>query len=375
MIGVATAKIGKVASAARVDSMDQFRGYTMAGMFLVNFVGAFAVTHPLLKHHNTYNSYADTIMPHFFFAVGFSMRLVMLRNIAQMGDAAYRKAVFRALMLVLVGLIVYHVDGEYQRWEQLTALGWSGFFATSFWRTPFQALVHIGVTTFWVLPVIARTARIRIMWMVGSAALHLALSHAFWYDLLRQKHVIDGGPLGFLTWTIPTLMGSFAYDFVRELETRTAVRRFAQWGIGLAVFGYALSCLNAVFNPVKPGGIANWLVEPPFWAPSRPVDLWTMSQQAGSNSYVWFSAGFSFLAYAAFVWWTDLKGKQLQLFRVFGVNPLAGYVLHMLIASAVRPFAPKDSPLVWVVFTFVMYFGTLWLFLWGLDRQRNYIRL
>ena len=154
-----------------------------------------------------------------------------------------------------------------------------------------------------------------------------------------------------------------------------AVRLLIQWGAGLAVFGYALSCLNAVFNPVKPGGIANWLVEPPFWAPSRPVDLWTMSQQAGSNSYLWFSAGFSFLAYAAFVWWTDREGKQTQLFRVFGLNPLAGYVLHMLIASAVRPFAPKDSPLVWVVFTFVMYFGTLWLFLWGLDRQRNYIRL
>ena len=115
---MAVAQVGKAESAARVDSMDQFRGYTMAGMFLVNFVGAFAVTHPLLKHHNTYNSYADTIMPHFFFAVGFSMRLVMLRNIAQMGDAAYRKAAFRSLMLVLVGLIVYHLDGEYRQWDQ-----------------------------------------------------------------------------------------------------------------------------------------------------------------------------------------------------------------------------------------------------------------
>ena len=93
------------------------------------------------------------------------------------------------------------------------------------------------------------------------------------------------------------------------------------------------------------------------------------------NSYLWFSAGFSLVVYAAFVWWTDLKGKQLQLFRVFGLNPLAGYILHGLIAAAVRPFAPKDSPLPWVVFAFLVYFGILWLFLWGLDRQRNYIRL
>ena len=128
------------------------------------------------------------------------------------------------------------------------------------------------------------------------------------------------GRSGFLTWTIPTLAGSLAYDFVRRRGARESVRLLVQWGVGLAVFGYALSCLNAVFNPVKPGGIANWLVEPPFWAPSRPVDLWTMSQQAGSNSYLWFSAGFSFLVYAAFVWWTDLKGKQSAAIPSFRVE-------------------------------------------------------
>jgi predicted acyltransferase len=361
---------------ARIDSMDQFRGYTMAGMFLVNFIGAFAAVHPLLKHHNTYHSYADTIMPHFFFAVGFSLRLVILRNIAQKGEAqAYRKAVIRSLMLVLVGLVIYHLDGHYETWEQLTAIGWTGFLATSFWRTPFQALVHIGITSLWVLPVIARTASTRIAWMLGSAAVHLALSHAFWYELLREKRVIDGGPLGFLTWAIPTLAGSLAYDLIRERGARGAIYPLVRWGAGLAIFGYALSCLNAVFNPVKPGGIANWLVEPPFWAPSRPVDLWTMSQQAGANSYLWFSTGFSLLAYAAFVWWTDQNGKQWGLFRVFGLNPLAGYVLHGLIADAVRPFAPQDAPLRWIALMFFAYFGVLWLFLWGLDRQRIYIRL
>ncbi|MBY0374472.1 MAG: hypothetical protein K2Q23_10790, partial [Bryobacteraceae bacterium] len=65
----------------RILSMDQFRGYTVAGMFLVNFLGGFAAVHPVLKHHNTYCSYADTIMPQFFFAVGFALRLVLLRNI------------------------------------------------------------------------------------------------------------------------------------------------------------------------------------------------------------------------------------------------------------------------------------------------------
>ncbi|MFN7923430.1 MAG: hypothetical protein U0Q16_25230 [Bryobacteraceae bacterium] len=363
--------------AGRIESMDQFRGYTMAGMFLVNFVGAFAAVHPLLKHHSTYNSYADTIMPHFFFAVGFTLRLTLLRNIARDGAAAaYRRAAARCLMLVLVGLVAYHLDGRYKTFADLSALGWRGFFATAFWRSPFQALVHIGVTSLWILPLAAQSARARIAFAVGSGALHLALSYAFWYQLLWEKRVIDGGPLGFLTWTIPMIAGTFAYDLVsRDDNPRRALAPLVRWGLGLALFGYALSCLNAVFNSMKPGGLADWLVEPPFFAPSRPVDLWTMSQRAGSNSYLWFSAGFSLLVFAAFVWWCDIRGKRSSLLRVFGLNPLAGYLLHDLISDAVRPFAPADSPLYWVVLMFATYFGILWLFLWGLDRQKVYIRL
>lgn len=62
---------------SRISSMDQFRGYTVAGMFLVNFVGGLAAFPEVLKHHNglPYFSYADTIMPSFMFAAGFSYRL------------------------------------------------------------------------------------------------------------------------------------------------------------------------------------------------------------------------------------------------------------------------------------------------------------
>ena len=62
----------------RIHSLDQFRGYTVLGMFFVNFIGYFAVTPAIFKHHNTYCSYADTIMPQFFFAVGFAYRLHVL---------------------------------------------------------------------------------------------------------------------------------------------------------------------------------------------------------------------------------------------------------------------------------------------------------
>ena len=356
--------------------MDQFRGYTMAGMFLVNFIGAFAVVHPVLKHHNSYNSYADTIMPQFFFAVGFSLRLALPRNSGKMGKvAAYTKAIKRCLALLLVGLVVYHLDGHYSRWGELKNLGIGGFFARSFWQSPFQALVHIALTSLWVLPVIASSTLIRVLFLGGSALLHLVLSGWFWYPLLWDKKVIDGGQLGFLTWAIPTLVGSLAFDWVVKRGPREAMKPLFGWGLILSLFGYAVSCLNAVFNPVQTGWLSRFLVEPPFWPPSRPVDIWTMSQRAGSNSYLWFASGLSLLVYAAFVWWTDLKGRQLGMFRVFGLNPLAGYIIHDLVADAVHPFAPPDSPFYWVAIVFALYFGIVWLFLRGLDKQRIYLRM
>lgn len=351
---------------ARLHSLDQFRGYTVAGMFLVNFVGGFSAVHPLLKHHNTYCSYADTIMPQFFFAVGFALRLAFLRHVEKVGrGAAYRQAVWRGLGLVLVGAVVYHLDGTFPTWEALTLEGFGGFVSHAWRRSLFQALVHIGVTSLWVLPVIAATARAQILWMAGSAVLHVWLSASWWHEWLRANRVIDGGALGFLTWTIPVLAGSLAYMHLEANGRTASYRPFLRWAAVLMLGGYALSCLSN-------GGV---LAAPPFVAPWHARDMWTMSQQAGSVSYLTFSTGFSLAVYTFFLWWTDERGKQWSVFRTLGVNALAGYVLHMLVEDAVKPYAPKDSPLAWVAFAFLVFFGVTWAMLRSLEKNGVYIKL
>src|ERR1700727_2937698 len=103
-------------SSARIVSMDQFRGYTVAGMFVVNFVGGLAAFPEVLKHHNghPYFSYADSIMPSFMFAAGFSYRLTILKRLSQQGAArAYGHVLLRSLALVLISLVMYmHGDVE-----------------------------------------------------------------------------------------------------------------------------------------------------------------------------------------------------------------------------------------------------------------------
>jgi predicted acyltransferase len=350
----------------RIGSMDQFRGYTVAGMFLVNFLGVFAVTHPLLKHHNTYCSYADTIMPQFFFAVGLSLRLALLKRIEREGwRSAYARAVRRGFSLALVGLVIYHLDGHYESWAELQALGISGFFRESFWTSPFQALVHIAVTTLWILPVTARSARVRIAFAVASALLHLGLSRWFWYDLLHEKNVIDGGLLGFLSWTIPTIAGTLAYDLLVGRGAARSVRPLVLHGTWLMLLGYGLACLTA-------GGV---VAAPPFVPPWHPSDLWTMSQQAGSVSYMTFSAGLSLVVLALFVWWTDLRGHRSVVFDTLGKNALAAYILHILVQSAFAGFLPADAPLWWALVAFGLFFYMSYRFTRYMNDRGMFLRL
>ena len=81
-----------VTTQPRLASLDQFRGYTIAGMCLVNFLAPFAAIHSVLKHNDTYFSYADTIMPSFLFVVGFAFRLTYLKRRRDAGRCARRGA-------------------------------------------------------------------------------------------------------------------------------------------------------------------------------------------------------------------------------------------------------------------------------------------
>lgn len=308
----------------RITSLDQFRGYTVAGMFLVNFLSSYKEPHPLLRHHNTYNSYADTIMPHFFFAVGFALQLGAHKPIPRL--------VKRSLLLMLVAALVYWPTGG--------------------WRIWFQTLTHIAFTTLWILPVLRSSVRTQVLFMAGSSLLHVGLSAWFWHDWSRLQKVIDGGPLGFLMWTVPTLMGAMACRWVRDQNYRP----MATWGVVLMLVGYALSCLT------NGGAVAS----PPFVPPWHPRDMWTMSQQAASASYLYFSAGFSLLVYRLFVWWDP----QLPLFRTLGTNALAGYILAGYTEDLIKYAVPGPW---WLSFS--LFFTLTWAVLLLLERKGWYLRL
>ena len=264
-------------------------------MLLVNFIGGFRDRRHLEASQHLC-SYADTIMPQFFFAVGFAFRLTFLRRLKSHGVwPATRAAIVRSLGLILIGFVIYHLDGEVKSWEDLRSLGLWGFLAQAFKRELFQTLVHIALASLWVLPVIAAGTTTRVAFLIASAALHLGLSHLFYFSHAWKLPVIDGGPLGFLTWTIPLLVDSLAYDAMTSRpQGSNPVPKLLDWSVVLMGLGYLLHL---------PGSRA-WACPAPLREASgstSEVSMWMMSQRTGSVSYLTFASGVSLAVYALFV--------------------------------------------------------------------------
>ena len=403
----------------RLASLDQFRGYTVVGMLLVNYFGNYKVCPQVLKHTHDYCSYADTIMPQFLFAVGFALRLSFGRRMKNQGSLVdYSRMIRRLLGLVLISLVVYQVAPRAANWEQLQQMGFWSTISTPLKRDWFQTLMHIAVTSMWILPVVHCTPSVRVVWMLVSAITHVLVSYWFNFDWVNSDpRGIDGGPFGFLTWTIPAIVGTLACDiFVQprsqlQLGSPVLIRVLlaSVFAMGL---GYAISCGTRLYDapdpqvefsksekwaadPVWPNAarlkgkiestlaagnrVSSWLAEPPFVRPpgkeKRQWNYWMMSQRSGTLAYLVFSTGFSLAVYLAFFVLSDLYGFQLSFFRTFGTNALIAYVLHMWVSEAVQSFFPKDSPVWFAVLGLILYFAIAWLFVRRLEREGVYLRV
>jgi hypothetical protein len=285
-------------------------------------------------------------------------------------------------------------------------------------------LLHIAVTSIWILPVISAPVTIRVVYALASGILHVALSA--WFNFLWVNgqfepagvRGVDGGPLGFLTWCIPAIAGTWAFDVIRAARSaptspghalQPAIRRIMIAGSILASVGWVISCGTTIYsvpqdqvtarkaqvfaeNPVIPSAeqLAAWnhqLAEPPFVPPphtdDRKWNYWMMSQRAGTLSYLTFSAGFSLLVMGIFVWACDVKGWRLGVFRTLGVNALAGYLLADFATPLGRKLAgqwfgspiKETSPALDVWTAFAIHFLLIYLVLRFMQWKKIYIRM
>jgi predicted acyltransferase len=412
-------------SASRVWSMDQFRGLTILLMFAVHYAGSFSWginLAPVFRHNNYYLSVGDLAFPWFHFAAGFALRLTLLRRLQTHGAwAAYGRTVRRCVLLILLADIPPLLGGLHvSRWGPEQRSDPLALLATYMKCDGWTILAVIGITSLWVLPVIGRSARVRVGFLLGGLALHALAMQAFYMDFLRGwPNPVDavlgttgvrgheGGPLGCLVWAVPQIAGSLVHDLVAGQRPRRSCGVLLAWGLVLVGIGYGLSCLSNLYpvaqgprhdawsypdteqrvrSAVLPslgswpaGGVRACLNDPPFVPPpperQRVYNYWMMSRHLATPTFMLTATGFGLLGYAVFVLLCDAWIVRVGVLRTFGQNPLIAYLLDGSLGGLVSEFWPEGGGLSWALAGAAVRFALTYLPVRLLEWRRIYLRL
>lgn len=317
-------------AAPRLEILDQMRGYAIAGMIFVNFLGDFAVMPWTFKHHREGMSYADTIAPLFVFVVGMGFRLSFARRRAESGAWRARgRALVRYLALTGVGMLYYGTSG--------------GLRGANWW----DALYDIGLAGVLSLPFLERSAA----WRVAGAAFWLAVYQAIFsltdYGAWVKAHSWNGGPLGPVSYAFVLLTGTLATDWILEGDDRRKLTRGLAWGVGLCALG--------------------WILRAP-WGGLKAE--WPFSQYYMSAPYPVYSTGLSFLAFVGFHLLNERAGRTIPTLTTLGRNALAVYVVHLvLIRRNIGWFEPETDPAWKALIGFAGIYAACWLMAWKFRRE------
>ena len=302
----------------RLDSLDAFRGLTIAGMILVNNPGSWSDLYPPLAHAEWHGwTPTDLVFPFFLFIVGVAMTFSLsARREKEVGlRPLIGRAVRRSAIIFALGLLLNAFPDF--RLGELRVAG---------------VLQRIAVVYLAASLLVLRLSRRALAWTTAGilagywAALELipVPGHgagvltpegnlAAWVDgwlLPGRMYQETWDPEGLLS-TLPalatTLLGVFTGEWIRSGRPRAEIASgmFATgWGAILA-------------------GLA--------WDLAFPINknIWT-------SSYVLFTAGAALEGLACCYWLIDVRGRRRWAMPaiVLGVNPLALYVLSSLTASA-----------------------------------------
>jgi predicted acyltransferase len=311
-------------AAARLVSLDVFRGLTVAAMILVNNPGTYeAMYRPLM--HAAWNgwTFTDCVFPFFLFIAGVSMPLAFAKRMEK-GESRRSiewHVVRRTLIIFALGLVVnsfpvFHpstirIPGVLQR-IALCYLFTSAILLSASVRG--QVLWTAGLlASYWAMMKLIPVPEL------GAGVLDPGRNFAAYVDsLILSGHMWSKyetwDPEGILS-TIPAiatmLFGVLAGHWLRS--NRSAKEKAA----GMLAAGAVL---------VLAGQIAD------IWFP--------INKQIWTSSYSIFMAGLSLVCLSAVYWTVDLKGSKWWTppFLAFGMNPLFIYVFSELLDNVLRFF-------------------------------------
>ncbi|GAA4405375.1 DUF5009 domain-containing protein [Nibrella viscosa] len=308
--------------AARLLSLDVFRGITVAGMILVNNPGDWGHVYAPLLHAPWHGwTPTDLIFPFFLFIVGVSITFALGREKegGNGGRGVTGKIIRRSLVLFGLGLFLnlfpkfdfatFRIPGVLQR-IALVYLACSLIYLRTNTRTQ-SGLIALLLIGYWLLMTVVPVPG------VGYANLEPTTNLGAWFDrtllaghLWASSKVWD--PEGLLS-TMPAIATGLSGVLVGTLL------RSGRAEADKVAWLFAAGCLSAL------GGV--------IWGSFFPINkaLWT-------SSFVLLTSGLAMLGLALCYWFIDVQGQTKPGYRrwttpfvAFGVNAITVFFLSGLI--------------------------------------------
>jgi predicted acyltransferase len=311
----------------RLRSLDAFRGLTLAGMILVNNSGG-RVKYAPLGHADWHGwTPTDLVFPFFVFIMGVSIAFALARRLdsgAGLGRVLL-KIVWRAVAIFGLGLLLnwfpfsepfaeLRIPGVLQRIAICYLFAALIFLATG--PKTQLALIVVLLLGYW-----AALTRIPVPgYELGDLSLEGNVAAHYDKLLLTPAHLYKKtyDPEGLLS-TIPAL----ATALIGTLTGR--------WLRGPRSMGEKCAGMFVVATPLVIAGLA--------WNEVFPINkaLWT-------GPFVLLTAGLALHLLGLFYWIVDIQGwrRWAAPLVVFGVNPIAAYVLSGLGGQLLR-MSPSPS--------------------------------
>ncbi|MFA5834264.1 MAG: DUF5009 domain-containing protein [Bacteroidota bacterium] len=305
----------------RLTSLDAFRGFTIAGMILVNNPGSWGNIYPQLAHASWHGwTFTDFIFPFFLWIVGVSMTFSFAVRRSKGDDATKlmlgvfrRSAIIFALGLFLAGfpfgllwghnfnLATIRIPGVLQRIAVCYLIS-SIIYLTTSSRGQILAIGGLFLS-YWVMMFYIPAAEF------GTGLFDKGRNFAAYIDsMFLSGHMWSAtktwDPEGIIS-TIPAiataLFGSLTGDYLRQ-SSHDKVEK-STW---MFVFGAGFLLLGALLD---------------MWMPINK-SLWTVS-------YSIFMAGWALCIFGIFYFLIDAKGikKWAHPFVVYGMNAIFVFVL------------------------------------------------
>ncbi len=354
----------------RLESLDVFRGLTMASMVMVNNAGDSKNTYAPLLHASWHGwTFTDMVFPFFLWIVGVAMTLSTAKRMER-GDrtaSLIRHTFLRAAAIFGIGLL----------------LNGFPYYNLSTLRIP-GVLQRIAVCYLLATLIFLFTT-----WR-GQAAAILACLASYW--AMMHPWGYDKGST-FSQYADGLFLTGHMYSATKTWDPEGIVSTLP--AIGTALFG--ILCGHLLRSGYQMAEKAAWMLVSgnaliflglalDYWQPINK-QLWTVP-------YTLLMAGLALVVFGSCYWLIDVRGHRGRLTRAFailGMNALAVYILSGLIArmlGLIKPggvsiramlyqnlFAPLASPyhasLLWALANVAV----CWLAAWIMYRRGWFLRV